>query len=165
MSKAEKYRLLVDQAMSVAGKGDWWWNERFRSALRVRGLVLGPLPPSEGLSNLADYGALPLLAPACYAQSDPAQGWPEDTCILWAPSARVTVLRDTNLLDVVPTLRSALEGLEAGEFGEPKAAVLVVDADGLEVFYCGTGEAGPNAHLLLQTGAAKMMQAVLRGKD
>lgn len=161
MSKAVKYRLAVDQALCVAGDGDWWWNERFRSALRVRGLVLGPLPKSEGLSNLADYGALPLLAPTPRSDQDP---WPADTCILWAPSARVTVLRDTNLLDVVPTLRNALEGLEAGDFGEPKAAVLVVDADGLEVFYCGTGEAGPNAHLLLHAGAAKMINRVLEGK-
>jgi hypothetical protein len=44
------------------------------------------------------------------------------------------------------------------------SAALTLDADKVEVFYMGTGEAGPNAHLLFSVGAAKMIKAVLDSK-
>lgn len=75
------------------------------------------------------------------------------------------VLRETNLLDVPATLRNLADAMEKGQFGSINGCVVVWDCeDGLEVSYCGTGEAGPNAHLLLHAGAAKMMAAVLGGK-
>jgi hypothetical protein len=40
----------------------------------------------------------------------------------------------------------------------------VLDADKLDVFYMGSGEAAPNCALLLQAGIAKMMAAVMAGK-
>lgn len=79
-------------------------------------------------------------------------------------SAELVVLRETNVLDVPATLRKIADGIEAGEFGEAVACTVVLDAHSLEVFYMGSGEAGPNAHLLLHAGAAKMLQRVLDGK-
>lgn len=78
--------------------------------------------------------------------------------------SNLVLLRKTNLLDVPATLRSIADSIEAGEHGTPNCAVLVLDAEGLDVFYMGTGEAAPNAHLLLHAGAAKMLQAVLDAK-
>lgn len=79
-------------------------------------------------------------------------------------AASVHLLRDSNLLDVPGTLRRIADSIEAGEYGEVGGATLVVDGDYLEVFYAGTGEAAPNAHLLLHAGAAKMLKAVLDAK-
>lgn len=78
--------------------------------------------------------------------------------------SNVHVLYETNLLDVPATLRNIADGIEAGEFGTANGCVVVLDAAGLEVFYAGTGEAAPNAHLLLHAGAAKMLAAVLDAK-
>ena len=75
------------------------------------------------------------------------------------------VMRETNLLNVPATLREIANDIEAGEFGKASGCVVVLDADTLEVFYCGTGEAGPNAHLLLHAGAAKMLAQVVEAKS
>jgi len=69
-----------------------------------------------------------------------------------------------HLLDVPATLRRIADDIERGEFGQVNAAALVLDAFELECFFCGSGETGPNAHLLFHAGAAKMMAAVLGGK-
>lgn len=74
------------------------------------------------------------------------------------------LLRETNLLDVPATLRKIADAIEAGDHGIVHSAVLVLDAAKLAVFYAGTGEAGPNGHLLLHAAAAKMVQAVLEAK-
>ena len=75
------------------------------------------------------------------------------------------ILRDTNLLNVPATLRNLADNIASGMYGTVNAAVIVWDSEeGLDVSYCGTGEAAPNAHLLLHAGAAKMMQAVVGGK-
>ena len=79
-------------------------------------------------------------------------------------TASVHLLRESNLLDVPGTLRRIADSIEAGEYGVVGGATVVLDGDGLEVFYAGTGEAAPNAHLLLHAGAAKMMRAVMDGK-
>jgi hypothetical protein len=79
-------------------------------------------------------------------------------------TGNLRVLRETNLQDVPATLRNIAAGIEAGEFGTPQACTVVLDADSLQVFYMGTGEAAPNAHLLLHAGAAKMMHAVMLEK-
>lgn len=76
----------------------------------------------------------------------------------------LVLLRETNLLDIPATLRNIAADIEAGEFGKAQGCAVVLDADGLEVFYCGTGEAGPNAHLLFSAGAAKMVARVLDEK-
>lgn len=79
-------------------------------------------------------------------------------------SAELVVMRETNLLDIAATLRNSADSVEAGEYGAASSAVVVLDAHSLEVFYMGTGEAGPNAHLLLASGQTKMLNQVLAGK-
>lgn len=75
------------------------------------------------------------------------------------------VICDTNLLDVPAVLRNLAAAMEKGDFGTVNGCVVVWDSEeGLDVSYCGTGEAAPNAHLLLHAGAAKMMQAVMGAK-
>lgn len=76
----------------------------------------------------------------------------------------LVVLRDTNLQNVPATLRNIATAIEAGEFGEARCCAVVLDADRLEVFYTGVGEAAPNTHLLLHAGMAKMMKAVMDEK-
>lgn len=76
-------------------------------------------------------------------------------------SARLHVLREANLQDVPATLREIADSIEAGEYGTAKGCAVVLDADRVHVFYTGTGEAGPNAHLLFSVGAAKMVQVVI----
>lgn len=74
----------------------------------------------------------------------------------------LVVMRETNLLDVPATLRRIADEVERGDFGKIGGAVLVLDGTPtLEVFYMGTGESGPNAHLLLHCGMAKMVVKVL----
>lgn len=80
-------------------------------------------------------------------------------------SAQLHVLRESNLLDVPATLRNIADAIERGESGKVNAAVLVIDGDQLHLHYMGTGEAAPNAHLLLHAGAAKMMKTVLDAKE
>lgn len=74
------------------------------------------------------------------------------------------VMRETNLLNIPATLREIANDIEAGVFGEATGCAVVLDAQTLEVFYCGTGEAAPNAHLLLHAGAAKMLARVVEAK-
>lgn len=78
--------------------------------------------------------------------------------------SNLVLMRETNLLDVPATLRNIAAAIEAGSHGNPLGCVVVLDADALDVFYCGSGEAGPNAHLLLHAGAAKMLHGVLGSK-
>lgn len=76
----------------------------------------------------------------------------------------VTLLREVTLQDIPAQLRRLADDLERGEYGQANGAAVVLDAAHLEIFYWGTGEAAPNAHLLFHAGAAKMMSAVLQGK-
>lgn len=78
--------------------------------------------------------------------------------------SNLVVMRETNLLDIPATLRRIADDVEAGIHGTAHGCVVVLDADKVLVFYCGTGEAAPNAHLLLGAGAAKMMAAVMGAK-
>lgn len=77
----------------------------------------------------------------------------------------LVLMRETNLLDIPATLRNIADSIERGEVGTAKGCAVVVDADELEVYYTGSGEAGPNAHLLFCAGAAKMMAGVLARAD
>jgi hypothetical protein len=77
---------------------------------------------------------------------------------------KLHVIREHTLQDIPAVLRSIAAQLANGDFGQVGGAVVVLDGIGLEVFYAGTGEAAPNAHLLLHAGAAKMMHAVMAGK-
>lgn len=77
---------------------------------------------------------------------------------------KLVVLRETTLRDIPATLRNIAASIEAGAFGKALGCAVVLEADGVEVFYCGDGEAGPNTHLLLSVGAAKMVARVLEGK-
>ena len=75
------------------------------------------------------------------------------------------VLREACALDIPVTLRAIASEIERGDYGIVNSCVVVWDsASGLDVNYSGTGEAAPNAHLLLHAGAAKMMHAVMQGK-
>ena len=75
------------------------------------------------------------------------------------------VIRETSLQDVPNTLRNLADTMECGDFGVINSCTVVWDSEeGLDVSYCGTGEAAPNAFLLLHAGAQKMMQAVMDGK-
>ena len=78
--------------------------------------------------------------------------------------SNIVLLRDTNLLDIPATLRNIADSIESGEFGEAYGCAVVLDAQDIEVFYAGTGEAAPNTHLLLHAGAHKMLQAVMEQK-
>lgn len=78
--------------------------------------------------------------------------------------SNLRLLRETSLLDVPAVLRNLADAMERGEYGQINGCVVVWDADTLEVSYAGTGEAAPNAHLLLHAGAAKMMARVIEGK-
>lgn len=80
-------------------------------------------------------------------------------------AANLVVMRETNLHDVAATLREIANGIDRGDFGRAHGCVVVLEADALDVFYAGTGEAGPRAHLLLHTGAAKMLAGVLSDLD
>ena len=77
---------------------------------------------------------------------------------------KLVVMRETNLHDIPATLRNIAASIEAGEYGEASCCAVVLDAARLEVFYCGTGEAAPNTHLLLHAGAAKMVARVVEAK-
>lgn len=74
------------------------------------------------------------------------------------------ILRETNILNIPATLREIADSIEKGEWGEVKGCVVVADGEELNVSYAGSGEAAPNAHLLLHAGAAKMMHAVMMVK-
>jgi hypothetical protein len=76
-------------------------------------------------------------------------------------AAELHVMRETNLHNVAATLRTIADGIEAGEYGQATGCVLVLEADALDVFYSGTGEAGPRTVLLLATAQAKIVNSVL----
>lgn len=76
----------------------------------------------------------------------------------------LVLMRGTNLQDIPATLRDIASGIEAGDYGKALGCAIVLDADTLDVFYCGTGEAAPNAHLLFHAGAGKMIAAVMEEK-
>ena len=76
----------------------------------------------------------------------------------------LVLMRETNLLDIPATLRNIADSIEAGQYGDAMGCAVVLDARKLEVFYCGTGEAAPNTHLLLHAGAAKMVARVIDAK-
>lgn len=75
------------------------------------------------------------------------------------------VIRGHTLQDIPAELRAIADQVERGDLGEVSGCVVVLDGVGLDLFYAGTGEAAPNAHLLLHAGAAKMMRAVMEAKD
>lgn len=81
-----------------------------------------------------------------------------------AQPPKLHVIREHTLQDIPAVLRNIADQIGAGDFGTATGCVVVLDADALSVFYAGTGEAAPNAHLLLHAGAAKMMHAVMAGK-
>lgn len=80
------------------------------------------------------------------------------------PTAKLHVMRETNLRDIPATLRNIADAIESGTHGEATGCVVVLDALRIEVFYTGSGEAAPNAHLLLHAGAAKMLATVVEAK-
>lgn len=79
-------------------------------------------------------------------------------------SAKLHILRETNLLDIPAMLRRWADDIEAGEHGTPHGCVFVLDADKLDVAYFGTGEAAPNAMMLLQCGIAALVEPAIRDK-
>jgi len=83
---------------------------------------------------------------------------------LETPLTNLRVVREHTLRDVPANLRALADDIEAGKLGEVLGCVTVVDAFKLQVYYWGEGEAAPNAHLLLHSGAAVMVKAVLEAK-
>lgn len=79
-------------------------------------------------------------------------------------SATLHVIHNTSLVDVPSVLRNIADAIERGEYGTVLSGALVLDAEAIEVFHMGEGEAAPNAHLLLHMGAAKMVKAVMGAK-
>lgn len=104
----------------------------------------------------------PAFGPAPATPPAPALDIPTFTAKRQA--AKLHVMRDSTLRDIPATLRNIAADIEAGKFGTAQGCVVVLDADRLDVFYTGTGETAPNAHLLLHAGAAKMLAAVVEAK-
>lgn len=75
------------------------------------------------------------------------------------------VMRTTNLRDVAATLRNIADDIDSGVIEDVKSCVVVIDALDVETFYCGDGEAGPNAHLLLGVGMHLMQTRLLEYKE
>lgn len=76
--------------------------------------------------------------------------------------SNLRVIHEISLHDIPGQLRQLAEDIEAGKHGDTKGVALVLDNHPrMSVLYWGTGEAGPNAHLLLHIGAAKMVRGVL----
>ncbi|NBW08313.1 MAG: hypothetical protein EBR82_09825 [Caulobacteraceae bacterium] len=78
--------------------------------------------------------------------------------------ANIVLLRDSTLRDIPATLRRIAEAIERGEHPGASGCVVVLDADRIECFYCGDGEAGPNAHLLLGAGLHRLVVGATEGK-
>lgn len=79
-------------------------------------------------------------------------------------TAKLHVLRETNLHDVPATLRRIADEIEAGAHGKVNACAVTLDATNVEIFYMGTGEAAPNAVLLFNVAVAKITNRVLEAK-
>ena len=79
-SVPEKYKRLSNECCNVAGRGDWYWNERFVSALRHRGLKLS-LPVLTPLPDERYPGGYPMQAPQAYR--DYPEAWPDGAIIVW----------------------------------------------------------------------------------
>ena len=72
----------------------------------------------------------------------------------------LVVMRETNLKDVSATLRNIADAIDNNEYGEVRAAALVLDAYKLEVFFTGDGESGTEAYLLFGMGQYKMAKLI-----
>lgn len=79
---AETYHRAILECHLVAGLGDTYWNDRFRSALKARGLTLA-LPPPRILSYSMYPEGYPYTAPL------PSPGsinpWLSGSLIVWSP--------------------------------------------------------------------------------
>lgn len=77
-------------------------------------------------------------------------------------SAQVVTLRETNLRDVIGTLKALVAEMEAGAYGNvTECAVVWVGRDGLAVSYAAPDapHPGPAAHLLLHMGQLYIAQS------
>jgi hypothetical protein len=82
--------------------------------------------------------------------------------------SNIKLMRETNIRNVPATLRRIADEIEAGEhYGEVCGAVLALDSTdgGVPVFYCGDGEAGPRAILLMHLAMLKIGNGVLQARD
>lgn len=75
--------------------------------------------------------------------------------------AEVKTLYNSNSRDIPATLRLIADQIESGEFGEPQAVTLVVQANKIDVCHLGAGTSD-KAHLLLCLGQRKLEQMVIR---
>lgn len=76
-------------------------------------------------------------------------------------SAQVVTLRETNLRDVIGTLKALVAEMEAGAYGNvTECAVVWVGSEGLEVSYAASDapHPGPATHLLLHMGQLRIAQ-------
>jgi len=77
---AADYERLIDECVSIAGLGDCYWNERFRSALMQRGLVLRTDRSPHDRNQWYPCGG-PMFAPKAYHIG--SSGWPDYSLIVW----------------------------------------------------------------------------------
>ena len=79
----------------------------------------------------------------------------------------IRLLTNVSPIDIPTSLRMLADDIENGVYGPERnasAAVVLDTTSCLEVFFYGEGEPGSQAHLLLHSGAAKMMKRVTDAK-
>lgn len=74
------YTRLVDECCRVAGPGDYYWNERFTSALNRRGLTLAESRHPQDRDEWYPNG-YPMQSPHPYPGSPDA--WPIGALVVW----------------------------------------------------------------------------------
>lgn len=77
-----EYDRLLAESCRVAGPADWYWNERFVSALDRRGLVLVTIRPPHDRDEWYPEGQ-PVQSPEPYSQGPDA--WPIGALVVWKP--------------------------------------------------------------------------------
>ena len=78
-----EYERLLDECGKVAGRGDWFWNERFVSALARRGLTLATARHPHDRDEWYPSG-YPMQSPHPYPQGPDA--WQIGSLVVWKPN-------------------------------------------------------------------------------
>lgn len=83
-----EYERLLDEACRVAAGGDWYWNERFVSALGRRGLTLATARHPHDRNEWYPNGQ-PMQAPSPFHIGPDA--WPVGALVVWKPNVRANL--------------------------------------------------------------------------
>lgn len=67
-------------------------------------------------------------------------------------------INHANQTNIPAVLRQLAADIEAGwlDYGTSTRCAIVIEHRGIDVIYCGKGEAAPSAHLLMHKGMAKL---------